>query len=65
MYAMAKELMKKVFTANSHNKNQKIGIQVTFILEIKLQKYIFLSKSDHFFNNLFAHFESLLGKECA
>ena len=41
MYATAKELMKKVFTANSHNKNQKIGIQVTFILEIKLQKYIF------------------------
>ena len=33
--------MKKVFTANSHNKNKKIGIQVTFILEIKLEKYIF------------------------
>ena len=32
---------KKVFAVNSQNIKQAIGIQVTFILEIEFQKYIF------------------------
>ena len=39
---------------------QGIGIQVTFILEIKLQKYIFFSKYVYFFLTM-RHFETLLG----
>ena len=37
-------------------KKQKVAIQVTLILEIKLEKYIFLSKDDHFFSKLGVHF---------
>ena len=40
-YATTKELKKKAFAKNNQNKNQEISIQVTFILESKLQKYIF------------------------
>ena len=32
----------------SQNKNLEIGKQLNFILEIKLQKHIFLSKYEHF-----------------
>ena len=31
----------KAFVANSQDINQTVGIQVTIMLEIKLQKYIF------------------------
>ena len=34
-------MKKKAFAVNSQNTKQGIGIQLTFILEIKLQKYIF------------------------
>ena len=37
-YATTNELKKKAFTINSHNKNKEIDIQVSFILESKLQK---------------------------
>ena len=47
-YATTKQLEKNVFTINSQNINQEICIQVTFSLEIKLQKYIFFAKYDHF-----------------
>ena len=40
-YATTKELKKKAFAKNNQNKNQEISIQVTFILESKLQKCIF------------------------
>ena len=40
-YATTKELKKKEFKAKEQNIKQTIGIQVTLILEIKLQKYIF------------------------
>ena len=39
-YATTKELTKKEFTINIENINQVIGVQVTIILELKLQKYV-------------------------
>ena len=39
-----KELKRKEFIINIHNINQEIGIQVTIVLGIKPQKYIFFSK---------------------
>ena len=39
---------KKVCTINSYNKNQEIGTQVTIILEIKHQMYIFIKKCPFF-----------------
>ena len=38
---MTKELRKKAFKAKGENIKPTSGIEVTFILEIKLQKYIF------------------------
>ena len=38
-YASLKELQKKAFS--SQNINREIGVYVTLILEIKLQKYVF------------------------
>ena len=38
---MSKELKTKELTIKSQNINQAIDIQLTTILEIKLQKYIF------------------------
>ena len=32
---------KEAFEVNSHNLQEEIGIQVAFMLEINLQKYIF------------------------
>ena len=40
-YAMTKEARRKAFNAKGENIKQTSAIQVTFILEIKLQKYIF------------------------
>ena len=40
-HATTYELKKKEFTLNSWNMKQATGIQGTFILEIKLQQYIF------------------------
>ena len=40
-YATSKELKKKAFRAKGEDIKQTIGIQLSFILEIKLQKYIF------------------------
>ena len=40
VYASTKELKKNAFTITNQNKNQEIGIKVTFILRIKFQKYI-------------------------
>ena len=37
-YTTTKKLRKKAFKINGKNKNQKIGIQVIFTLEIKLEK---------------------------
>ena len=37
-------MKKKAFSLNSENTKQAIGITVTFILENKLQKYIFKQK---------------------
>ena len=39
-YATTKELTKKELTINIENINQAIGVQVTIILELKLQKYV-------------------------
>ena len=38
---MTKELRNKAFKAKGENIKQTSGIQVTFILKIKLEKYIF------------------------
>ena len=62
---MKKEVKKKVYTINSQNKKQAIGIQVTFILENKLQKNIILPKYGHFFSYWFVHFVPLLRWKCA
>ena len=43
-----KEVKVKAFKATEEKIKQKIGLQGIFILEIKLQKYIFLAKYDHF-----------------
>ena len=40
-HATTYELKKKELTLNSWNMKQATGIQGTFILEIKLQQYIF------------------------
>ena len=40
-YTTTKEPKKKACATNKQNKTQGIGIQVTFILEIKLHKYLF------------------------
>ena len=43
-YATTQELKEKILTVKSHNKKQAIEIQVTFIIEKKLQKVHFLAK---------------------
>ena len=40
-YATNKEPKKKAFVVNGKGINQAVGIQVTIMLEIKLQKFIF------------------------
>ena len=40
-YVTIKKLKKKALTINSQNIKQAIGIQMTFILEIKLKKTFF------------------------
>ena len=42
MYATTKKPENNAFTISSQNIDKEICIQVTFTLEIKLQKYIFL-----------------------
>ena len=46
---------------------EEIGIEVTFTLEIKLQKFIFQQKPDPFLAANFSYLllVSLLGQECA
>ena len=44
-----KVLKKTAFTINCKRKFKKIGFQVNFILEIKLQKYIFYQNTTIFF----------------
>ena len=44
-----KQLEKNAFKINSQNINQEICLQVTFTLEMKLQKYIFFRKIWQFF----------------
>ena len=64
-YVKTWELKQKPFTVNSENIKQAIAIQVTFILENKLQKEHFLVKNTNFFCELCVNFESPLGWECA
>ena len=40
MYTTTYELKREAFAVNSQSIKQAIGIQMTFLLEIKLQKYI-------------------------
>ena len=47
-YGTTKQLEKNAFTIIRQNINQEICIQVTFGLEIKLQKYIFLQNTTIF-----------------
>ena len=49
------------FRINSRNIKQAIGIQVTFIMEKKLQKEHFLSEKHCLLGDLYVHFEPLLG----
>ena len=53
------------YRINSQNIQQKFGIQVTFISEIKPQKERFLEKYDCFFKDLCILLEPLLGWERA
>ena len=50
-----------LLTVKSHNKKQAIEIQVTFIIEKKLQKVHFLAKKHCLLGKLCVHFEPLLG----
>ena len=45
----------------SQNKIQKFGVQVTFILNINHEKFIFLLKYHNFFSDFGVHFEPLSG----
>ena len=47
-YATIKELKKDAFMVKTQNTKQTIGIQVSFIAEIKLQKVHFLAIYDYF-----------------
>ena len=49
-------MKKKVFTGNSQNIKQEIGIQVAFITEKKLQKEHFLAKKHCHLGDLCVHF---------
>ena len=64
-YTTTQELKKNAFKLNSEIIKQIIGTQLTFILEIKLQKELLLEKYNFFFCNGFLHFGRLLGCECA
>ena len=52
------------FRINSRNVKQASGIQMTFIMEKKLQKVHFLAKKHCLLSDLSAYFELLLGWEC-
>ena len=60
-YAATQELKEKILTVKRHNKKQAIEIQVTFIIEKKLQKVHFLAKKHCLLGKLCVHFEPLLG----
>ena len=47
-YATIKELKKDAFMVKTQNTKQAIGIQPSFIAEIKLQKVHFLTKYNYF-----------------
>ena len=47
-YATIKELKKDAFMVKTQNTKQAIGIQASFIAEIKLQKVHFLTKYNYF-----------------
>ena len=64
-YATTKELKKKPFRIHSQIIKKTIGVQVTFISEVRLQKENFLAICDSFFRDLRIHFESQLGWEYA
>ena len=64
-YVTAKELKKITFRIISQNIQQKFGIQVAFILEIKPQNKRFLEKYDRCLRNFCVHVAPLLGWECA
>ena len=60
-YVTTKEMTKKGFTINSQKINKKNGIDVIFMLEMKLQNYIFFSKIWPFLGAIVSLFEPLLG----
>ena len=49
-YATIKELKKDAFMVKTQNRKQAIGIQASFIAEVKLQKVHFLAKYNYFFS---------------
>ena len=55
-YTTTWELQKKEFRVYSQNIKQAYGIQVTFTLEIKLQKYIISTKYEYFLQLLMRPF---------
>ena len=56
-YATTKELKKKPFRIHSQIIKKTIGVQVTFISEVRLQKENFLVICDSFFRDLRIYFE--------
>ena len=63
-YTTTKELEKKAFKINSWNIKLATDIQVTFMIEKKLQKEHFLVKNYCLLSELCVHFKLLLGLEC-
>ena len=64
-YQTTEELKTKEFTINCQNINQEIGIHVTFIFEIKLQKYVFCENMTKFKPLMCPFSNPLLGWESA
>lgn len=63
-YATTKQLKKKECTKNSQNINKEICVQVTFAVEIKAKKYIFVQNMT-ILSRWCGPFETLLGWKCA
>ena len=49
---------------SSESIKQTIGMQLTFIFKIKLQKEFVLEKFDHFISQRFVHFKPMVDWEC-
>ena len=65
-YATTQELKKKHFKQKKKNNIKEAnGLQVNFVFEIKLKRYICFAKYDSYFGDWCVHFDPMLRWECA